>query len=187
VSRIAVAPLIRALSGIDRARVQQMTRATGRFRSEEIPVALEVFDAAVGHGRPRDPDYESAGAEVDGTLVGWICWGPTPGTDATFHLYWIVVDPVWQNRGVGGALMDEMERRLGGRARMVVVETAGREDYALTRAFYAGRAYRVTAEIADYYAPGDDLVLFVKRISGDRGIRGSGDPGIRAFPRPQIP
>jgi ribosomal protein S18 acetylase RimI-like enzyme len=179
VSRTIVAPLVRSLVGSDRVRVEKMTRATGLFRAEEIPVALEVFDAAVGYGRRPDPDYESAGAEVDGYLVGWISWGPTPGTSGTFHLYWIVVDPTWQNRGVGSALMDEMERRLSRRARMVVVETAGRADYASTRAFYAGRAYRVAAEIHDYYSPGDDLVLFVKQIGG----RGQG-AGARAFASP---
>ena len=46
-----------------------LTRATGLFREIEIPVALEVFDAAVGAGRVADPDYESAGAEVDGATV----------------------------------------------------------------------------------------------------------------------
>ncbi len=155
---------IRPLAAGDRARVEAMTRATGLFRAPEIPVALEVFDAAVGVGRAADPDYESAGADVDGSLAGWICWGPTPGTEGTFHLYWIVVDPAWQNRGVGGQLLEEMERRLAGRARLIAVETAGRPDYAPTRAFYAGRAYRVAAEIADYYAAGDDLVMFVKRL-----------------------
>ena len=74
------------------------------------------------------------------------------------------MDPAWQNRGVGGALLEEMERRVAGRARLIAVETAGRPDYAPTRAFYAGHAYRVAAEIADYYAPGDDLVMFVKRL-----------------------
>ena len=163
-NRTAVATRTRPLAAGDRPRVEEMTRATGLFRAAEIPVALEVFDAAVGLGRKADPDYESAGVEVDGSLVGWICWGPTPGTAGTFHLYWIVVDPAWQHRGVGGALLEEMERRVAGRARLIAVETAGRADYAPTRAFYAGRAYRVAAEIADYYAPGDDLVLFMKRF-----------------------
>ena len=164
--RTAVAALVRPLAGRDRDRVEAMTRATGLFRAGEVAVALEVFDAAVGLGRAADPDYESAGAELDGTLVGWICWGPTPGTVGTFHLYWIVVDPGWQHRGVGGALVEEMERRVAKRARLIAVETAGRADYAATRGFYGGRGYRVAAEIADYYAPGDDLVLFVKRIEG---------------------
>ena len=156
--------VIRPLTREDESRVEAMTRATPLFRPDEIPVALEVFRAAVGIGRNPDPDYETGGAEVDGTLVGWICWGPTPCTRGTFDLYWIVVDTASQGQGIGGALVAEMERRVRGRARLIVVETAGRPDYAPTRAFYAGLGYQVASTIADYYAPGDDLVVFVKRL-----------------------
>lgn len=156
--------VIRPLSGADRARVEAMTWATPLFRPEEIPVALDVFNAATGVGRPADPDYETAGAEVDGVLTGWICWGPTPCTQGTFDLYWIVVDVASQGQGIGGALVEEMERRVSGRARLIVVETGGRPDYEPTRAFYAARGYQVASTIADYYASGDDLVVFVKRI-----------------------
>jgi ribosomal protein S18 acetylase RimI-like enzyme len=165
VSSTGVGTLIRPLTGADRARVEAMTRGTPLFRSEEIPVALDVFNAAIGVGRPADPDYETAGAEVDGVLTGWICWGPTPCTRGTFDLYWIVVDTASQGQGIGGALVAEMERRVRGRARLIVVETAGRPDYAPTRTFYSGLGYQVASTIPDYYAPGDDLVVFVKRIA----------------------
>ncbi len=59
-------------------------------------------------------------------------------------------------------LLHEMERRIAGRARLVVVETAGRSDYAGTRAFYARHGYRVVATIPGFYAPGDDQVTLVK-------------------------
>ncbi len=163
-SRAVAALTHRPLEARDRARVAAMTRASVLFRPEEVSVALDVFDAATGNGRRRDPDYSTAGAEADGALVGWICWGPTPCTVGTFDLYWIVVDPDWQGRGVGSALVAEMERQLAGQARLIVVETAGRADYQPTRDFYAARGYHVGARIADYYEDGDDLVTYVKRI-----------------------
>lgn len=163
-SGTALGAVIRPLVSSDRARVEAMTRATPLFRPEEIPVALDVFNAATGLGRPADPDYETAGATIDGVLAGWICWGPTPCTRGTFDLYWIVVDVESQGQGLGGALVEEMERRVAGRARLIVVETAGRPDYEPTREFYARRGYQVASRIADYYSPGDDLVVFVKRF-----------------------
>ena len=54
--------------------------------------------------------------------------------------------------GLGTLLVDEMERRLAGQARLVVVETAGRADYAPTRAFYEARGYRAVGLIPDFYA-----------------------------------
>jgi hypothetical protein len=58
-----------------------------------------------------------------------------------------------------------MERRLLGVARLIVVETAGRPDYRGTRAFYQARGYAVAATIPDFYAPGDDQVVYVKSLT----------------------
>jgi ribosomal protein S18 acetylase RimI-like enzyme len=164
VSRATAGPIHRPLLATDRARVEAMTRASPLFRPEEVSVALDVFDSATGNGRRRDPDYYTAGAEADGVLVGWVCWGPTPCTIGTYDMYWIVVDPAWQGRGLGSTLVSEMERQLRGKARLIVVETAGRPDYAPTRAFYAAKGYQIGATIPNYYADGDDLVTFVKRL-----------------------
>ena len=103
--RTLATPIIRALRAADRSRVEQMTRATGSFRPDEVDVALEVLDAALGIGRRADPAYETTGVELEGTLAGWACWGPTPCTLGTFDLYWIVVAPERQGQGVGGALV----------------------------------------------------------------------------------
>lgn len=158
---VAAAVRLRSLAPADRPAVEAMTRATGFFHEDEVAIALEVFDAAVA----GSSDYESASAEVNGTLAGWICWGPTPCTRGTFDCYWIVVDPAHQGEGVGSTLLGEMEQRLAGRARLVVAETAGRDEYGPTRAFYERRGYHARSRIPDFYAPGDDQVVYVKYLS----------------------
>ena len=158
-----VSPLLRYLSATDRGRIEEITRAVCLFREDEIPVALEVFDEAVRAG-PRGDPYSAMGAEIDGTLAGWICWGPTPCTLGTYDLYWMAVNPALQGAGIGTALIVEMERRLAGQARLIVVETAGRPDYGATRRFYEARGYRTVATIPDFYAPGDDQVVYVKEV-----------------------
>jgi GNAT superfamily N-acetyltransferase len=155
-------PALRALGPADRDRIEAITLAVGLFGESEVPVALEVFDAAAA----GSPDYAALGAELDGQLVGWICWGPTPCTLGTYDLYWIAVDPALHGAGIGTALVAEMERRLAGRARLVVVETAGRASYRPTRAFYEARGYQPAAVIPDFYAPGDDQVVYVKAFNG---------------------
>jgi GNAT superfamily N-acetyltransferase len=169
-SGILVSPHLRHLRATDRGRIEEITRAVGLFREDEIAVALEVFDAALASdttaaGAVSDP-YTVLGAEVDGKLAGWICWGPTPCTLGTYDLYWMAVDPALQGAGVGTALVREMEQRIAGHARLIVVETAGRPDYEPTRRFYEARGYRATATIRDFYAPGDDQVVFVKDVGG---------------------
>jgi D-alanine-D-alanine ligase len=160
VSGTLTSPLLRHLTAADRGRIEEITRAVGVFRAEEVPVALEVFDGAVA----GSPDYLAVGAEFEGRLAGWICWGPTPCTLGTYDLYWMAVDPALHGSGIGTTLVTEMEQRLVGAARLVVVETAGRPDYAPTRAFYESRGYRRTAVVPDFYAPGDDQVIYTKRL-----------------------
>ena len=154
------APALRPLAAADRRRIEEITRAVSVFRDDEVPVALEVFDGAVA----GSPDYVALGATVDERLVGWICWGPTPCTLGTYDLYWMAVDPAAQAAGIGTALLREMEGRLAGSARLIVVETAGRPDYRPTRAFYEARGYRKASVIPDFYAPGDDQVVYVKAL-----------------------
>jgi ribosomal protein S18 acetylase RimI-like enzyme len=160
VSGTLTAPALRPLSAADRRRIEEITRAVRVFRDDEVPIALEVFDGAVA----GSPDYIALGATVDERIVGWICWGPTPCTLGTYDLYWMAVDPAAQTAGIGTALLREMEGRLVGSARLIVVETAGRPDYRPTCAFYEARGYRRAAVIPDFYAPGDDQVIYVKAL-----------------------
>jgi GNAT superfamily N-acetyltransferase len=179
VSGTLTAPSLRTLTAADRGRIEEISRAVGLFRDDEIPVALEVFDGVVG----GSPDYRGLGADLDGRLTGWICWGPTPCTLGTYDLYWMAVDPGAQGAGVGTTLLHEMERRLAGLARLIVVETAGRPEYHPTRAFYETRGYRVVARIPDFYAPGDDQVVYVKALTASARWRATGT-GSPAPPSP---
>jgi ribosomal protein S18 acetylase RimI-like enzyme len=147
-----------------RARLEQLTRGTGLFRQDEVATAVELLDESLA----GDDAYQFVGAFEDDLLVGYACWGATPGTLATSDLYWIVVDRERQGGGIGSDLLGEVERRLtaDGR-RLVVVETSSRADYTTTRGFYEARGYTRTATIPGYYAPGDDLVIYTKDLSGD--------------------
>ena len=64
-----------------------------------------------------------------------------------------------------------MERRLAGRARLISIDTSGRADYAPTRAFYAARGYVAVARVPDFYAPGDDQVIFTKALSAQLALK----------------
>lgn len=162
-------PLLRELTPADVGRVVALTSATTVFRTDELLIAEEVVHDAT-HWAPKPGEegaerpYYALGAEVDGVLMGWVCWGRTPCTEGTWDLYWLAVDPAAHGRGIGSALVDEMERRLAGVARLVSVDTSGRADYGPTRAFYAARGYDAVARVPDFYAPGDDQVIFTKRL-----------------------
>jgi ribosomal protein S18 acetylase RimI-like enzyme len=165
------APLrVESLRPEHRARVAEIVRATGMFSAEEVAVAVELFDDA-HDGAGREPTaegraYNFLGIFAGAELLGYACFGPTPATDRTHDLYWIAVDPRAQGTGAGTRLLAAVERRLGDdAARLVVVETSGRAQYAPTRAFYLGRGYTEVARVRDFYAPDDDRIVFTKRLS----------------------
>lgn len=158
-----------------RQRIREILDATGVFRDEEIDVAIELFDDTFAGYQARAPfdagdgvaDYEFVGSfSENGQLAGYVCYGATPGADRTYDLYWIAMHPSAQGSGGGTRLVDEVERRLRERdARLVVVETSSRDDYAPTRRFYHARGYAQAARLTDFYAPGDHRVIFTKRLS----------------------
>jgi len=160
----------------DRARVAELLVSTAVFSRDEIDVALQLFDATVrddgaaGADDAHVPDYEFTGAFEGERLLGYACAGPTPATDGTFDLYWLAVDAAAQGKGIGTALVHEVERELRDRgARMLLVETSSRPDYSDTRAFYARCGYTEAARIRDFYAPADDRIMLTTRLTQERG------------------
>ena len=155
---------LRPVDRAHRGRVEALVRATGMFRPSEVETAVQVLDESLA----GEDDYRWLGAfeEKGDTMTGCVCWGPTPGTEGTYDLYWLVVDPARHGQGIGSQLLTEVEQRLrAARGRLIVTETSSQADYAPTRAFYEHRGYTRAATIPGYYAPGDDLVIYRKDLT----------------------
>lgn len=156
---------IRPVTAADRPGLDALLCSDAVFRDDERAVALELIDAAIG----RTDDYQVLVAELDdvpalsGGVAGYVCYGPTPMTAATYDLYWIVTHGAARGRGVATALIDAMERDLGARgAGAVRVETSEQDSHGPARRLYARHGYPEVARLADFYAPGDGLVLYYK-------------------------
>lgn len=154
---------LRSLAPDDRAALEGVLRSDDTFRDDEIAVALELIDDALA--RPTSSDYWIRIAEHDGQVAGYICFGPTPMTDASFDLYWIVVHARARGRGVAGTLVRAMEQELRDRgARGVRIETSQLESYGSARSLYDRLEYREVGRIPDFYRPGDDLITYYKKL-----------------------
>ncbi|HWZ61215.1 MAG TPA: GNAT family N-acetyltransferase [Gemmatimonadaceae bacterium] len=149
-----------------RAALEALVRATGVFSESEVAIAVELYDS-------DDPDYALVGAFMENTLVGYACYGPTPGTDRGYDLYWIAVHPSAQRAGLGAAILADVERRVAAdNARMMVIETSSRDAYAPTRRFYQRHGYTEAARVGSFYAPGDDRIVYTKRFQPPPRQRG---------------
>lgn len=132
------------------------------FSPAEVDVAMELIDVCLNQKEQKDYTIHVATDETD-SIVGYVCYGPTPATIGTFDLYWIVVDVVCQNQGIGKQLLQfvegEVSRKVG---RLIIIETSSVEKYLPTRGFYLRNGYTIAAQIRDFYREGDDRVIFVK-------------------------
>ncbi len=147
----------------DRVKVLSILRETNFFRPVELKIAEEVFDDAVLKG--PDGDYQSFVVEENNRIIGWVCFGPTPCTVGTFDIYWLVVAAQKQRRGVGASLVRHSTNLIKAcNGRMIVVETSGSTRYLPTRQFYKKMGYRKAGQIKDFYAPGDDKIIYVKSL-----------------------
>ncbi len=103
--------------------------------------------------------------ELDNVLVAVAYFAPERMTNGTFNLLLIAVHSDLHGRGIGRELTAYIERFLkSGGVRILLVETSGLPDFERTRAFYTQNGYRVEATIAEYYAEGEDKIVFWKSL-----------------------
>jgi ribosomal protein S18 acetylase RimI-like enzyme len=147
----------------DKPALMALLRLTPEFKPYEVMVAEEVIDAYLENS--NGSGYNILVAIDNGTVTGYICYGPTPCTVGTWDIYWVAVDLEKRGRGIGAALTEAAEAaitRAGGR--LVIIETSSTPLYDNTRRFHGARGYKTVARVADFYSPGDDRLIMVKRL-----------------------
>lgn len=160
---------IRPLKRDDRSEIEKLLSRVKEFRKEDVACALELFDDALKNGN-SDEDYAFFCAEkAKGEIVGFLCYGKTPLTKTAYDLYWIVTDPRYHRSGIGGHLLRHIERSLGKKeTSLLVAETSSLPSYEKARSFYEKQGFHKESRIKDFYAPGDDRLIYCKRYRADR-------------------
>ncbi len=148
----------------DDAAVERIVTRTGVFSAEEIGIARSLV--AETRERGAAAGYRFLIADGENGIDGYTCFGPIPGTDRRYELYWIAVDPSGHRHGLGRSLLAASEaavRKLGGTH--LFAETSTRPDYAPARRFYAANGYTQHAQVPDFHADGDGLAIYGKRLA----------------------
>jgi GNAT superfamily N-acetyltransferase len=147
----------------DIATVRRIVESTGFFYAPEVDVAVELVEERLK--RSDASGYQFVFAERDGRTIGYTCYGPIACTLASYDLYWIAVDSSERGHGLGRALMAVTETAIADRGgQRVYAETSGRDQYSPTRVFYERCGYEREATLKDFYASGDDKVVYGKRV-----------------------
>lgn len=159
-------PSRRVLQESDTSAVGDLVRETGFFSEEEQLVAIELVKETLLRGTASGYEFIfTDDPDNPGKLLGYACFGPIPATRSSYDLYWIAVAPSQQGRGLGRQLLREAERSaLQAGATQMFLDTSGRQQYKPTRTFYEHAGYRVAATLKDFYASGDDKIIYSKYL-----------------------
>lgn len=148
------------LQSAHRRPLKDIIQGAGIFTPAEVDCAMEV----IGYALTSGSGYTAYAAILGDNILGYVCYGAAPITDRVFDMYWLVVDKICQGQGIGRKLMEFMETELRPMARMVMIETSARPPYERARRLYKSMGYQLAARIPDFYACGDDKLIFCKRM-----------------------
>lgn len=135
-----------------------------QFSEEDIACIDELWKESLQS--KTDPDrYHFLVAEKESGIVGFACYGHRPLTLGTYDLYWIGVDPDLQRQGIGFKLMTAIENQIKSQGGyLMILETSSQGGFLSAHEMYQAFGFRRQVEIADFYKPGDGLIIYTKRL-----------------------
>jgi ribosomal protein S18 acetylase RimI-like enzyme len=155
--------MFRPVTPDDTPALVEIARGTGVFKPTELVALREVLDDY--HDANAVAGHRAMVLERGGRVAAFAYYAPAAMTDRTWYVYWIAVDKRTQARGLGGELMSQIEADVRDESgRLLLIETSSLAHYEPTRRFYLKHGYETAAVLADYYADGDDMVVFRKRF-----------------------
>jgi len=148
----------------DTLTLVDLAEKTAMFKPPEIQALREVLDDY--HFANHALGHQCVTYDEDGRNLGFGYYAPASMTERTWYLYWIAVTKEVQARGIGGSLLRHIENDIRHlhQGRLLLIETSSLPHYELTRSFYLKHGYDQLAVLDDYYADGDDMVVFRKRL-----------------------
>ncbi len=153
--------MLRAITPEDKPGVIALVVAAGMFTRDE---AAFLNDGALGPYEDGTTCWVDDADDGRG-LASVLLYRPEEAADRAFDLTMIAVRPDLQGGGRGAALMHHAEQDLRQRGqRLIVVRTSGTAQYDRTRSFYRGLGYSQHTRVPDYWADGDDLVLYTRHL-----------------------
>lgn len=151
-------PIIKATSADDIAALQAVLDGTELFPSEMLPDMLAPALAGETEALWLTCFHE-------GEAVGLCYTVPEDLTDGTWNMLALAVRPDQQGNRLGAALVRTAEQHLKDTGqRILIVDTSGTDGFARARKFYAQNGYEEEARIRDFWADGDDKVIFRKAL-----------------------
>jgi len=156
--------MIRRLKEEDIKDIASFLGALGTLSEKEKFFAIDDIRC---HLFENEPDKCCFYSYIEGDkAVGFAAYSRVPTSDHVFELDWLCVEPEYQVRGVGSALLRHVEaelKKLG--ARILYLETSSTDEYSDIRCFYDRRGFFNAGFIPNFWKVGDGKVIYVKALT----------------------
>jgi ribosomal protein S18 acetylase RimI-like enzyme len=153
--------MVRRTNRGDKGAILGLVKESGQFD-----------DAGLAHVEQTLESYFNGEDEAlwltadDGEPVGVAYCAPEPVTRGTWNLLMLWTRKDREGRGHGFALVNHVERALvNASARLLIVETSGLAEFEKARNFYRKSGFIQEARIKNFFAEGDDKLVYTKAIS----------------------
>ncbi|MEM1363305.1 MAG: GNAT family N-acetyltransferase [Pseudomonadota bacterium] len=151
---------VRPTKPSDTEALQRIVAANQMFPPEILPDLIAGFFEGPGNSN----DLWLC-CEIDGAVAGFCYAVPQELAEGTWNMRAIAVDPSQQRGGVGTALVKALATKLSRRGgRVLIADTSSTADFAQARRFYLKTGYTEEARLRDFWAAGDDKVVFWKAL-----------------------
>ena len=152
--------MIRETRSDDSAALLAIVESSGQFDANGLAHVRETL-ASYLEGKSEDLWFTAD----DGEPVGVAYCAPEPVTDGTWNLLMLWTRHDRHGQGHGSALVSHVEKVLTERGvRLLIVETSGLADFESARAFYDRCGFTKEARIQNFFAAGDDKIVYTKPL-----------------------
>ena len=146
-----------------RASLLAIIEASGQFDVDGLAHVASTLDAYLANS--EDAIWLTALANAAPIGVAYCI--PEPITDGTWNLLMLWLQEGFLGKGFGNALVSEIEKQLIERnARLLIVETSQLPDFERARKFYQNYGFQLAAEVKDFFAAGDNKLIYTKALAG---------------------
>ena len=149
---------IRPMVASDQATVEELATTTGMF----APGEWQAPDLKNISGDHRWIVATNSENEV----VGAAYFAPEQVSHSLWNTYFLAVNKDSHRQGIGRIIMNHIENLARSEGiNTLIVETSSLESFSQARSFYVALGYVREAEIRDYYAPGENKIVFWKSLA----------------------
>ncbi len=153
---------IRIVKKTDLSTLKNIIDSTGLFPSEYLDDMINPYFQTP---EQEQTEFWIVCENENNHPIGLAYYAPERMTQGTYNLYLIAIHKIFQGKNMGTTLLKYIENHLKKSGqRILLVETSGLPNFQETRNFYLKNNYGKEAIVREFYAEGEDKVIFWKKL-----------------------